>query len=174
MSTAVLNADAANTVLDVEELHTRIDALAGVVHPLDGVDLQLRRGETFAIVGESGCGKSMTALSIMRLLPEAAWIAAGRVALDEKNVLALPEYAMRDVRGARIGMIFQEPGTSLNPVMTCGEQIVEVLLRHGIVSGSRVNEAAQARALEWMQRVGIPDPERRLTEYPFQLSGGMK
>ena len=157
-------------VLRVTGLNTRIDASAGVVRPLDGVDLTIHKGETFAIVGESGCGKSMTALSIMRLLPEAAWIASGSVKLDDLNVLALPEYGMRDVRGARMGMIFQEPGTSLNPVLTCGQQIVEVLERHNIAQGS----AAQARALEWMQRVGIPDPERRLTEYPFQLSGGMK
>ncbi len=160
----------ADIALRVTGLHTRIDAAAGVVHPLDGVDLEIRKGETFAIVGESGCGKSMTALSIMRLLPEAAWIAAGSVKLDHVNVLTLPEYSMRDVRGARIGMIFQEPATSLNPVLTCGEQIVEVLERHDIARGA----AAQARALEWMQRVGIPDPARRLTEYPFQLSGGMK
>ena len=170
MSGAPTPKSAPLVVLDVRDLHTRIDALAGLVRPLDGVDLQIRRGETFAIVGESGCGKSMTALSIMRLLPEAAWIAAGDVALDGNNLLGLPEYSMRNVRGARIGMIFQEPGTSLNPVMTCGEQIVEVLERHDIAQGA----AAQARALEWMQRVGIPDPERRLTEYPFQLSGGMK
>ena len=156
--------------LRVTGLHTRIDASAGVVRPLDGVDLEIRKGETFAIVGESGCGKSMTALSIMRLLPEAAWIAAGSVKLDGTNVLTLPEYSMRDVRGARMGMIFQEPATSLNPVLTCGEQIVEVLERHNFARGA----AAQARALEWMQRVGIPDPARRLTEYPFQLSGGMK
>ena len=160
--------------LDVVGLNTRIDASAGVVRPLDGVDLEIRKGETFAIVGESGCGKSMTALSIMRLLPEAAWIDSGSVNLDGKNILTLPEYRMRDVRGARVGMIFQEPGTSLNPVLTCGEQIVEVLVRHGIVQGKNAGAAAQARALEWMQRVGIPDPERRLTEYPFQLSGGMK
>ena len=160
--------------LRVTGLNTRIDASAGVVRPLDGVDLEIRKGETFAIVGESGCGKSMTALSIMRLLPEAAWIASGSVKLDNVNVLALPEYGMRDVRGARIGMIFQEPGTSLNPVLTCGQQIVEVLERHNIVDGKNAGAAAQARALEWMQRVGIPDPERCLTEYPFQLSGGMK
>ena len=163
-------ADASGVALRVSGLHTRIDAAAGVVRPLDGVDLTIRKGETFAIVGESGCGKSMTALSIMRLLPEAAWIAAGSVKLDDTDVLTLPEYSMRDVRGARIGMIFQEPATSLNPVLTCGEQIVEVLERHNIARGA----AAQARALEWMQRVGIPDPARRLTEYPFQLSGGMK
>ena len=162
------------TALRVTGLNTRIDASAGVVHPLDGVDLEIRKGETFAIVGESGCGKSMTALSIMRLLPEAAWIESGSVTLEDLSVLTLPEYHMRDVRGARIGMIFQEPGTSLNPVLTCGEQIVEVLLRHNIVAGKNARAAAQARALEWLQRVGIPDPGRRLTEYPFQLSGGMK
>ena len=160
----------ADIALRVTGLHTRIDAAAGVVRPLDGVDLEIRKGETFAIVGESGCGKSMTALSIMRLLPEAAWISAGSVMLDQHNVLTLPESSMRDVRGARMGMIFQEPATSLNPVLTCGQQIVEVLERHNIARGA----AAQARALEWMQRVGIPDPARRLTEYPFQLSGGMK
>ena len=160
----------ADIALRVTGLHTRIDAAAGVVRPLDGVDLEIRKGETFAIVGESGCGKSMTALSIMRLLPEAAWIASGSVMLDQRNVLTLPEYSMRDVRGARMGMIFQEPATSLNPVLTCGQQIVEVLERHNIARGA----AAEARALEWMQRVGIPDPARRLTEYPFQLSGGMK
>ena len=163
-------AGASVIALRVTGLHTRIDAAAGVVRPLDGVDLEIRKGETFAIVGESGCGKSMTALSIMRLLPEAAWIAAGSVQLEDTNVLTLPEYSMRDVRGARMGMIFQEPATSLNPVLTCGEQIVEVLERHNIARGA----AAEARALEWMQRVGIPDPARRLTEYPFQLSGGMK
>ena len=157
-------------LLSVVGLHTRIDSASGVVRPLDGVDLVLRPGETFAIVGESGCGKSMTALSIMRLLPEAAWIAAGQVNLDGRNILTLPEYGMRDVRGARIGMIFQEPATSLNPVLTCGAQIVEVLERHRIAEGA----AARARAVEWLKRVGIPDPERRMDEYPFQLSGGMK
>ncbi len=157
-------------VLGVRGLQTRIDSAGGVVHPLDGVDLTLNQGETFAIVGESGCGKSMTALSIMRLLPEAAWIAAGQVNLDGRNVLTLPEYGMRDVRGARMGMIFQEPATSLNPVLTCGEQIVEVLERHHIADGA----AARASAVEWLKRVGIPDPDRRMDEYPFQLSGGMK
>ena len=162
--------DALKDILQVSGLHTRIDSASGVVRPLDGVDLVLKQGETFAIVGESGCGKSMTALSIMRLLPEAGWIARGQVNLDGRNILALPEYEMRNVRGARIGMIFQEPATSLNPVLTCGEQIVEVIERHKLDEGN----AAWARALKWLKRVGIPDPERRMGEYPFQLSGGMK
>ena len=156
--------------LEVRGLNTRIDSAGGVVHPLDHVDLDLVAGETFAIVGESGCGKSMTALSIMRLLPEAAWVDDGTVMQGGDSLLELPEARMRDVRGRRIGMIFQEPATSLNPVMTCGEQIVEVLERHRICRGA----AAQARALEWLKRVGIPDPARCLADYPFQLSGGMK
>ena len=159
-----------NPVLAVRRLNTRIDSAAGVVHPLDDIDIEIRRGETFAIVGESGCGKSMTALTIMRLLPEAAWIPEGSVRQGGTELLALPEYAMRDVRGRRIGMIFQEPALSLNPVMSCGDQIVEVLERHAVAKGA----AAAALALDWLQRVGIPDPQRRLTEYPFQLSGGMK
>jgi peptide/nickel transport system ATP-binding protein len=157
-------------VLEVRGLNTRIDSAGGVVRPLDDVSLELARGETFAIVGESGCGKSMTALSIMRLLPEAAWIESGVVEQGGRRLLELPEYAMRDVRGRRIGMIFQEPATSLNPVMTCGQQIVEVLERHGLASGA----AARACALDWLKRVGIPDPGQRLDDYPFQLSGGMK
>jgi peptide/nickel transport system ATP-binding protein len=159
-----------SAILEVRDLNTRIDSAAGVVHPLDGIELDLAAGETFAIVGESGCGKSMTALSIMRLLPETAWVERGSVEQGGKRLLELPEYEMRDVRGRRIGMIFQEPATSLNPVMTCGAQIVEVLERHGIARG----DAARARALDWLRRVGIPDPERRLDDYPFQLSGGMK
>ncbi len=156
--------------LEVRGLDTRIDSAGGVVHPLDRVNLDLAPGETFAIVGESGCGKSMTALSIMRLLPEAAWVDDGTVMQGGDSLLELPEARMRDVRGRRIGMIFQEPATSLNPVMTCGEQIIEVLERHRICRRG----AAQVRALEWLQRVGIPDPARCLTDYPFQLSGGMK
>ncbi len=159
-----------SAVLEIGGLNTRIETAGGVIRALDDVSFEIARGETFAVVGESGCGKSMTALSIMRLLPEAAWIDSGRVDQEGRRLLELPEYEMRDVRGRRIGMIFQEPATSLNPVMTCGEQIVEVLERHGIARGA----AARARALDWLQRVGIPDPAQRMDDYPFQLSGGMK
>ncbi len=137
---------------------------------VDGVDFELRRGECFALVGESGCGKSMTALSIMRLLPEAGRIADGRVLLDGHDLLALPEAAMRAVRGRRVAMIFQEPATALNAVLTVGHQIVEVIERHTPFSGP----GARRRALELLDAVGIPEPERRYGEYPFQLSGGLK
>src|SRR3990170_6504844 len=117
-------------ILEVEDLRTLIDAPGAPVRAVDGVTFDIRRGETFALVGESGCGKSMTALSIQRLLPEAGRIAAGSVRLEGEDLLALPEAAMRDVRGRRIAMIFQEPATSLNPVLTVGRQIGEVLERH--------------------------------------------
>ena len=138
----------------------------GAAKPVDGVSFDIAPGETFALLGESGCGKSMTALALMRLLPNVARIAAGSVQLSGRDLLALPESAMRDVRGGGMAMIFQEPATSLNPVMTVGRQIGEALARHG------GNDAA--RPLELLAAVGIPDPRRRLAEYPFQLSGGMK
>ena len=137
---------------------------------LDGVDLEIPRGETFAIVGESGCGKSMTALTLMRLLPETGRVTTGSVWLDGTELLSLPESRMRDMRGRRIAMIFQEPATSLNPVLTVGRQIAEVLHRHSGASGA----AARTRAIELLDAVGIADSARRVDEYPFQLSGGMK
>ncbi len=137
---------------------------------VDEVSFEIQPGKTFALLGESGCGKSMTALSLMRLLPEGIRIEHGEVSLDSKDVLALPERDMREVRGGQIAMIFQEPGLSLNPVMTVGEQIVEVLALHHQLE----NSAAAARAIELLQQVGIPDAPQRLHEYPFQLSGGMK
>ncbi|HTM59246.1 MAG TPA: ABC transporter ATP-binding protein, partial [Burkholderiales bacterium] len=135
---------------------------------VDGIDFEIAKGECFALVGESGSGKSMTALSVMRLLPEAGRIADGRVLLDGEELLALPEAAMRAVRGRRVAMIFQEPATALNPVLTVGRQIAEVIERH---SGDR-NPAA--KVLELLKAVGIPDPESRIHQYPFQLSGGQK
>jgi peptide/nickel transport system ATP-binding protein len=157
-------------VLGVEQLRTWLDAPDGVVHAVDGVDIALRAGETFALVGESGCGKSMTALSILRLLPEAGQVAGGRVLLGDTDLLDLPEAAMRAVRGRRVAMIFQEPATSLNPVMSVGRQIVEVIGRHLGLSG----RAARDKALSLLEAVGIAEAERRFDEYPFQLSGGLK
>ncbi len=157
-------------VLRVDGLKVALDADAGLVKAIDGLSLSIRRGETFALVGESGCGKSMTALALMRLLPDSGSITHGSVTLEGQDVLALPESSMRDVRGGRIGMIFQEPATSLNPVMRVGEQIVEAIEAHTPLRGA----AARAKAIEWMGRVGIPEPERRIDEYPFRLSGGQK
>lgn len=157
-------------LLRVEDLRTWIAGNDCDVRAVDGVSLDIQRGETFALLGESGSGKSITALSIMRLLPDAGAIVSGRVMLDGLELTALPERQMRDVRGRRIAMIFQEPGASLNPVMTVGDQVREVLDRHLGVRG----EAADRRVLELFEAVGIPDPSRRLGEFPFQLSGGLK
>ncbi|MEQ1773604.1 MAG: ABC transporter ATP-binding protein [Burkholderiales bacterium] len=157
-------------LLRVTDLRTWIPAGEHVVRAVDGLSFDIARGETFALVGESGCGKSMTALSVMRLLPEAAVVAGGTVELDGKNLLTLPEAAMRDVRGGRIAMIFQEPNLSLNPVMTAGEQIAETLRRHTELEGA----ALEARVLEILDAVRIPDAKQRQHDYPFQLSGGMK
>ena len=157
-------------VLRISDLKTRLDTSRGEVRAVDGIDLELRKGECLVLVGESGCGKSMTALSILRLLPEAGRIADGRVLLEGQDLLALPEAAMRAVRGRRVAMIFQEPSTALNPVLSVGRQIAEVLERHSTLSG----EAARKRVLELLDAVGIPDAARRCEEYPFQLSGGLK
>jgi peptide/nickel transport system ATP-binding protein len=159
-----------DVLLKVDALRTWLEGSAGVVRALDGVDLEVRRGETFAIVGESGCGKSITALSIARLLPEAGRVVDGSVRLENTELLALPEAAMRNVRGQRIAMIFQEPATSLNPVLTVGTQIGEVLERHAGLRGA----AVRRRAVELLDAVGIAESARRIDEYPFQLSGGMK
>ncbi|HET9662785.1 MAG TPA: ABC transporter ATP-binding protein [Burkholderiales bacterium] len=157
-------------LLKIENLRTWIDAGDAIVRAVDGVSFDVPRGETFALVGESGCGKSLTALSVMRLLPDAGHIVGGKVELDGEDLLALPETRMRDVRGARIAMIFQEPMLSLNPVMTVGAQIAETLRRHTDLEG----EALEARVLELLDAVRIPDAGRRRHEYAFQLSGGMK
>ena len=157
-------------LLQVEDLRTVLDTAVGEVRAVDGLSLEIRRGETFALLGESGCGKSMATLSIMRLLPDVGRVTGGSVRLEGDELLVVPESAMRDVRGGRIGMIFQEPGTSLNPVMTVGEQIVEAIERHSVLDRA----AARRRALEMLDAVRIPDGARRFDEYPFQLSGGMK
>jgi len=159
-----------DAILDVKGLRTWIDTARGALRAVDAVDIEIRKGECFALVGESGCGKSITALSILRLLPEAAQIRDGRALLGGEDLFALPESAMRSVRGRRVAMIFQEPSTALNPVLTVGRQITEVIERHLGIGGA----AARRRALELLEAVGIPDGERRLDEYPFQLSGGLK
>ena len=158
------------TLLKVENLRTVLDTAGGQVRAVDGIDFDLRAGECFALVGESGCGKSMTALSIVRLLPEAGRIVDGSVMLGEFDLLALPEAAMRAVRGRRVAMVFQEPSTALNPVLTVGRQVTEVIERHA--GGSK--EEVREKALALLHSVGIPDAERRFGEYPFQLSGGLK
>jgi len=157
-------------MLAIENLTTEIDSDSGLVRAVDALTLAIERGETFALVGESGCGKSMTALSILRLLPDAGRVTAGSVDVEGTDILQLPEMRMRDIRGHRISIIFQEPSTSLNPVMTVGRQITEVIERHTALSGA----AAQAKAIDWLKRVGIPEPERRIGDYPFQMSGGQK
>jgi peptide/nickel transport system ATP-binding protein len=159
-----------DVLLRVQGLKTVLDGAGGAVHAVDGVDFDLRRGETFAIVGESGCGKTMTALSLMRLLPETGRIVSGSVALAGTDLLGLPEAAMRTVRGRRMAMIFQEPATSLNPVLTVGTQIREVLERHTALRGASIGE----RVHSLLDSVGVPDAARRAEEYPFQLSGGLK
>jgi peptide/nickel transport system ATP-binding protein len=158
------------TLLSVSGLSTHIDSENGLVRALDCVSFDVSAGETFALLGESGCGKSVTALSLMRLLPPGGFIAAGSVVLDGRDLCALTEAEMRRVRGAGMAMIFQEPGTSLNAVLTVGQQIGEVLALHRGLRGA----AADREAVALMTQVGIPDPQRRLREYPFQFSGGMK
>ena len=157
-------------MLNVHGLKVALDAEVGLVKAIDGLSLSIQRGETFALVGESGCGKSMTALALMRLLPENGSVTQGRIELEGGDLLALPESGMRAVRGGRIGMIFQEPSTSLNPVMRIGDQVVEAIQAHTALRGV----AARAKAVEWLGRVGIPEPESRFDEYPFRMSGGQK
>jgi peptide/nickel transport system ATP-binding protein len=157
-------------LLRVEHLRTWFEAGQRRVRAVDTVSFSIERGETLALLGESGCGKSITALSIMRLLPPAGRIVSGSIRLDGQDLLALPEVAMRGFRGARIAMIFQEPMTSLNPVLTVGQQIGEPLRRHRTLKGA----AQKRRVLELLDAVGIPDPKRTVEVYPHQLSGGMK
>ncbi len=157
-------------MLSIDHLKVALDTESGIVRAIDGLRLAIRNGETFALVGESGCGKSMTALALMRLLPDSGSVTDGQVQVGDTDVLGLPESAMRAVRGGRIGMIFQEPSTSLNPVMRVGDQIIEAIETHTALRG----DAARAKAIDWLRRVGIPEPERRIDDYPFRMSGGQK
>ena len=159
------------TVLDVKGLQTVFFTNSGLFKAVDDVSFSVRRGETLAIVGESGCGKSVTALSIMRLVPDPPGrIVGGSVVLEGTDLLGLDEAEMRQIRGNRISMIFQEPMTSLNPVMRIGDQITEVVRLHRKMT----RKEAWSKAVEMLRLVRIPVPERRAHEYPHQLSGGMR
>ncbi len=157
-------------LLRIKNLKTWLGSKDNPVKAVDGVDLEIHKGETFALLGESGCGKSMTALTMMRLLPASGRILDGSIKLGDTDILSLPEAAMRNERGGRMGMIFQEPNTSLNPVLTVGDQIAESVKVHAGAPKSERNDIV----VGLLKAVGIPDPERRVREYPHQLSGGMK
>ena len=158
-------------LLDVQELKTTFMTAGGLVRAVDGVSWDVEEGETVALVGESGCGKSVSALSIMRLVaPPAGRIESGRVLFQGRDLLAISEAEMEHVRGREIGMVFQEPMTSLNPVLTIGRQLTEGIEIHL----KKTPAQAQARAVELLGLVGIADPERRLTQYPHHFSGGMR
>ena len=161
----------AAALLEVRGLQTHFASERGVVRAVDGVDLRIERGRTLGIVGESGCGKSVTALSIMGLVPQPPGrIPAGEVLFEGEDLLKLPPGRLRDLRGDKLSMIFQEPMTSLNPAFPVGEQISEAIVRHRDVSAAE----ARAQAIEMLRRVRIPSPERRADDYPHQLSGGMR
>ncbi|MDI1285607.1 MAG: ABC transporter ATP-binding protein, partial [Reyranella sp.] len=160
-----------SALLDVRNLHTEFRTGAGLVRAVDGVSYTVDPGETVAIVGESGSGKSVGAMSILRLIPDPPGrITEGQILFDGRDLLGLSPEEMREVRGSEIGMVFQEPMTSLNPVLTIGRQITETLQQHRGVD----RPTADRRAVELLSLVGIADPERRLNQYPHQLSGGMR
>ena len=157
-------------LLEVKNLQTHFFTRAGVVRSVDGISFHLDRGELLGLVGESGCGKSVTALSVMRLVSAPGRIVAGEIWFDGEDLRAASERRMREIRGDDIAMIFQDPMTSLNPVYTVGEQIAEALRLHRKLSRG----AAREGAIEAMREVAIPDPARRADDYPHQLSGGMR
>src|SRR6202795_1221076 len=161
----------AERLLDVKSLKTYFFTDEGVVRAVDGVDLYIEKGETLGVVGESGCGKSVTALSIMKLIPSPPGkIIEGEILYNGRNLVDMPANQMRKIRGKEISMIFQEPMTSLNPVFTCGEQIAEALRLHEGLG----RRAAMDKTVEMLKLVHIPNAERRVKEYPHQLSGGMR
>ncbi len=160
-----------STLLSVEDLRVRFPvASGGHLVAVDGISFSVREGETLGIVGESGCGKSVTSLATMGLIPKKTAEISGRVMFEGEDLLTIPDHALRDLRGNRLAMIFQEPMTSLNPSHTIGAQITEAVMRHRNVSASE----AKARAIEMLRRVHIPVPEERFHDYPHKLSGGMR
>ena len=162
---------ASDPLLEIENLKVIFHGDRGsATHAVDGLDLTIQRGQTLGLVGESGCGKTATALSVMGLLPKASAEVSGRIRFDGAELLSLPDRAMRNLRGDRLAMIFQEPMTSLNPSYSIGEQIAESLVRHrGLSRGE-----ARARSVELLRLVKIPSPEQRVDDYPHRLSGGMR
>ena len=163
--------DAKSVLLEVDGLKTHFFTRDGVVRAVDGVSFRVHAGETVAVVGESGCGKSVTSLSILRLVASPPGrIVAGRLLFEDRDLLALDEAGMRDIRGNEIAMVFQEPMTSLNPVLTVGRQIGEALTLHRGLSRAE----ARRRSVDLLGQVGIPEPARRADQYPHQLSGGMR
>jgi peptide/nickel transport system ATP-binding protein/oligopeptide transport system ATP-binding protein len=158
-------------LLDVVDLKTYFSTDEGLVRAVDGVSFQVHQGSTLGVVGESGCGKSVACLSILRLIPSPPGrIAGGQIFFKGRDLLELNDNQMRKIRGNEISMIFQEPMTSLNPVFTCGDQIIEAIVLHQGLS----KKEAKARAVEMLKLVGIPSPQQRVDEYPHQLSGGMR
>ena len=157
-------------LLEIDQLQTHFRTPDGINRAVDGVSFSIEAGQTLAVVGESGCGKSVTAMSILRLIPEPPGKMAGEIRFQGRNLLECSDAEMRAIRGNEISMIFQEPMTSLNPVLTVGRQIGETLRLHQNMSSSEATE----RAVEMLTLVGIPEPRRRVAEYPHQLSGGMR
>ena len=158
-----------SNILEIKNLKTYFFTESGAVKAVDSVDLDVKRGEVLGLVGESGCGKSVTSLSIMRLVSQPGRIVAGEIYFDDEDLLKLPEKRMVEIRGNRISMIFQQPQSSLNPVFRVGDQLTEAISLHQDVS----KEEAQERSIELLRMVGIPEPRSRARAYPHELSGGM-
>jgi oligopeptide transport system ATP-binding protein len=160
-----------DNLIEIEDLHVSFQTYGGSVRAVRGISLAVRPGECLAVVGESGCGKSVTAQTLLRLIPSPPAEVTGRIRFEGNDLLALPERRMKEIRGAKIGMIFQDPMTSLNPTMPMGKQITEGLLEHN----PRLKRAdARKRAIEVLAQVGIPEPERQLKRYAYEFSGGMR
>ncbi len=157
-------------LLEIQGLRVEFETAQGLLRAVDGVDLEIGEGETLGLVGESGCGKTVTALSVLRLITPPGRIAAGRILFEGRDLLDLPERDIRKVRGDRIGLVFQEPSSALNPVLTVGYQVAESLIIHR----SMGRRAALREAVELLRVVSVPEPERRVREYPHQLSGGLR
>ena len=160
-----------DVLLSVEELRAGFETAAGFLRAVDGVSFEIRRGEVLGLVGESGCGKTVTALSLLRLLPRPpAVIEGGRALFHGRDLLSMPIEELRKIRGGKIGMIFQEPMTALSPLHRIGDQLIEAARLHREMGFAD----AWALGLDWLKRVGLPDPEQRMKDYPHQLSGGMR